>query len=761
VDAGADRALARRIGVALDGLAPADLERLSVEARRRLRSSGAGSRPVRALDPLPVVIDAGTWAHIEAGVVQRVRLLEAVLADVYGPQRTVATGILPPEIAFGSPSLLPEPARPGGRWLTYAATDVGFGADGTPVVLGDRTGHVSGLGTALENRVVTAALHADLFTGSDVRPLTPLLDGLLGALGDLATRTDSAGRVVVLSPPRSDPAHESAAYLARTLGYTLAEGADLTVRRGALFLRAIGGLEPVQVVFRLVADAEADPLEINPSGPAGTPALLAVARKGAVTVVNPLGAGWAGRRVLGPFLPALAEALLDEPLLLDAPPAWWCGGPDRAAVLDHLHQLVLYDVAGVLPVDGRTLSQAGLEALAAEVEARPDAWVARQPVELATVAGVVDGRRVPTTAVTRVFSAITADGPVVGSGGLTRQEGGHGPDAPSKDTWVLAPQASDAGGAAAGPAGSGRSPLALVTARAQVDLAASLPVRAGEALFWLGRMAERAETLVRVARVVAEAPHLAGPARALGTLASAAPDHPGGRDLARAALLDGLLATGLRASVASLAGNAAAVDELLPAELYTAVRDAVETALALDSTAPELDLGGLDALLRSLAAAAGLAQEALVRGPGWRLLDAGRRVERALATVTLLQSLGPEPDAELLDAMLTAAISLIAYRRSYRTEPELTTVHQFLVDNAANPRSIRFQLDCLADDLDLLAVGPRRPARIALMRKAEGLRSLLHDLSALRRGFDELARQIELEYVAQVPLTRMQTGTRS
>ena len=84
---------------------------------------------------------------------------------------------------------------------------------------------------------------------------------------------------MILSTPRVERAsaagHADAAHLARTLGYTLVEGSDLTVRRGDVFLRSLAGLEPVHAVLRLLPDELCDPLDLDPRSGQGTPGLLA------------------------------------------------------------------------------------------------------------------------------------------------------------------------------------------------------------------------------------------------------------------------------------------------------------------------------------------------------------------------------------------------------------------------------------------------------------------------------------------------------
>ena len=256
-----------------------------------------------------------------------------------------------------------------------------------------------------------------------------------------------------------------------------------------------------------------------------------------------------------------------------------------------------------------------------------------------------------------------------------------------------------------------------------------MPSRAGESLYWLGRYAERAEAVVRLVQVVAapgrdleeEPAWVASLVAALDRLTAGVRIDPrplrGARQTAAAALVDEDAAFGLRASRRGLVDSAAAVSDLVSPELLQAVQDSADAADSLEAaTAPDAR-ETLERLLGALAAVAGLAQETMVRGPGWFLLDIGRRFERALALLAVLRStiVAAAPlhlPAELLEAVLAQSASLIAYRRRYRSDPELGAVVGLLLLDAGNPRSLRFQLDALAHDLGHLPEGGRsgRPA---------------------------------------------------
>src|SRR3981081_2926612 len=129
----------------IDALASdgADAVRRGVELARRLIVENGVTYNVYAdpqgrdrpwvLDPLPVLLTAAEWREIELGVAQRARLLDALLADVYGPQQLLADGPVPAELPFGHPNFLwpchgITPA--GGHWLHVHAVDISRSVDG-------------------------------------------------------------------------------------------------------------------------------------------------------------------------------------------------------------------------------------------------------------------------------------------------------------------------------------------------------------------------------------------------------------------------------------------------------------------------------------------------------------------------------------------------------------------------------------------------------------------------------------------------------
>jgi uncharacterized circularly permuted ATP-grasp superfamily protein/uncharacterized alpha-E superfamily protein len=662
------------------------------------------------LDPLPTVIPSREWLVIESGVIERAELLSLILEDIYGPRDLLRRRLLPAELVYGHAGFLRacDGILPGGRagvpQLFAYAVDIGRDGKGEPVVLADRTQAPSGAGYALENRLVISRVLPTLYRDTQVHRLAPFFRSLRAALQDAAPLQAEDPRIVVLSPgPLNETAFEHAA-LASTLGYPLVQGRDLTVRGERVWMRSVGQYEPVDVILRRVDGAYCDPLELRPESQLGVPGLLEMARAGNVSIVNPLGASVLENPALMAFLPQLGEHLLGRAPRLPSVPTWWCGDPEsRRYVLERLEQLVLRPTSrehGVSALLGWELTSGQRRWLRSRIESHPRDWVGQEQLSLASVPVLTPEGLESRRSVLRAFAIARRDSYVVMPGGLTRAQGDAGvgrisnqAGAITKDTWVLAsePEALGAFWLQSGPAVQGIDPMA------------SIPSHAAENLWWLGRYAERAEAQTRLMRAVIDRTNEFG----------------GGPNPAGAATLEALH-EGLRL----IRGNQLTLAQPVRAMLDNAysVRDQLsrDTWLVigpLERILPQLDIpldqpeaygqGALQQVVQSLLAMGGLGVESMVRDLGWRFMDAGRRIERsiqllALLQATLEQARGTAADSLILESVLSAAESIITYRFRYRSHAQLETVLDLLLLDSGNPRSLAYQLSLLTADLDAL-----------------------------------------------------------
>jgi uncharacterized circularly permuted ATP-grasp superfamily protein/uncharacterized alpha-E superfamily protein len=773
--AGAPREHWRQLAGAFAALGHDELLRRQQEATRLLDQDGViynadldSSHPGRRwlLDPVPTVLSSLEWQQIETGVTERAELLNLILDDLYGPRELLRRRLIPPEVVFGHDGFLracDQIRLPGAQQLFSYAADIGRDRHGRWAVISDRTQAPSGSGYALENRTIISRILPSLFRDSQVHRLAPFFRALRASLQEVAPPAADDPRIVVLTPgPFSETAYEHAV-LASSLGFPLVEGQDLTVRGHRVWMRSVGQLEPVDVILRRVDGWFCDPLELKPDSQLGVPGLLEAARMGGVSIVNPLGSSVLENPALMAFLPRLAEHLLGSSLRLDSVRTWWCGDDESLAyVLAHFDELVLRPTMrrpGVTSTPASELGDAERERLRRAVERRPLDWVAQEPLAMASAPTLTASGLESRRSVLRAFAIARRDSFVVMPGGLTRVA----PDAVAtrisnqagaitKDTWVLAsePEALTGFWLQSGPAVTGIDPMA------------SMPSRAAESLWWLGRYAERAEALTRLLRTIFDRHNeflgSANPAgvTALRALLAAATTvsatepgfvGPGAADRLLAPgpeLFDLVVDDGRDGTVAhavrALLNNAYAVRDQLSRDTWL-VMGPLERAFGA-SREPAVDpqahaQAALQEVMRSLLALGGLGVESMVRDVGWRFMDAGRRLERALQLLALLRATvaevrGRAADSLVFESVLSATESIITYRFRYRSHAQLETLLDLMLLDAGNPRSLAYQLERLTEDLDVLPLDSHPRLRTEQQLVLEAFTALrLADITAL------------------------------
>ena len=744
-----------------------------LSAERHIRDAGISYRVYGdgrehpwPLGSLPLVIDAADWAELSAGIVQRAGLMERIVADLYGPGRLVAEGFLPAGVVAGHPEFLRPVhgiAPPGGRWLPIYAADVGRGPDGRWQVLADRTQAPSGLGYALENRMVLARAFPDLFSDLHVERLPGFFQAFRAGVAAACERSDP--RICLLtSGPYSSTYVEQAA-LARYLGFLLVEGDDLAVRDGLLHVRTIAGLKRTDAVWRRIDADYLDPMELRSDSRLGVPGILEVLRRGGTVVGNMPGSGVLESAALGPYLPGIARALTGEELRLTGPRTWWCGDADGLAhAMAHLDRLTLRPAATPVRgperdamLAGPALDAARARAVAALRE-RPFDWVAQEPAPLSTMPAWQDGRLVARPFVMRVFAAATPEGWRVLPSAFCRVAEHEGADPSemragirSADVWVLSDTPVD-------------TPTLVHTSAPRIRrIAGHLPSRAADNLFWFGRYLERTEAVIRLVQA-----HLGVLSEAVAADASGGEGAPTARairallkewgsvsavDLAPAALaqegLSGKTAYGSGlAQVMEARRIAASLRERLPAESWRALADLRDTLVYSEAWAPtEAQLfGKAERALGHLAALSGLIHENMGHGAAWRFADMGRRVERAINTCAFAERFcGEGASAEDLGVMLSLADSQIAYGARYLTGVSRDAVCDMAVLDPGNPRSVAFQLQAITAHLDALPAlaadglpEPHRRRALALAGTLQTAEAAETDGAALERFATEL-----------------------
>jgi len=736
-----------------------DLAQTRSRIRRRVQddgvtynvyAEGAAAANAWPLEPLPFLIDAAAWRQIERGVTQRARLLDAVLADVYGSRSLLDEGLLPAALVLAHPQYLRSlhgciPA--GGVHLHVAAFDLARGPDGQWRVVSQRTQAPSGLGYLLQNRLIISQQFPAAFRDLHVQRVAAGFLGLLQGVQRLSPEGDNA-RVVLLTPGPLNETYFEHAFLARYLGITLVEGGDLTVRGERLFLKTLHGLEPVHVLLRRVDDEYLDPLELRGDSALGVPGLLGVIRAGQVVVANAPGAGFLESPGLAAFWPAVARRLLGEELLLPSTTSWWCG--EDSVWEAQRERLADFVVAPTFPTSDTTvgfaphgiseLSPAARARLLAEIDARPAAYTLQARVRPSEIPVWNDGVLEPRAALVRVFAMTDGRGGWrVMPGALTRvatrrdaaQDAWlsmqHG--SVSVDTWVMTEGQVDA-------------TTLLPKPLSAADLARTrrtVTSRAAENLYWLGRYTERADNSVRLARITLESLNNANPVLldALGQLALRNGLTVGGvpspvlsvRVFERA--LVHTMADGAAMSVAfnlrALRQCAQALRERLSVEHWKLI-DAVGRHFEEQMRAILSPRGAASAATESvsdvmmvlqraathLAAITGAQADRMTRDDGWRLLSVGRETERLdflTQSLMLGMQLGLPTRDDGFALLLNLFDSTITYRAQFQARRELPPLLHLLVLDLDNPRSLANVVGTLRERVTRLARHERKWVR--------------------------------------------------
>ncbi len=727
----------------IEGLGPRGFPAAIARGEQYLREAGVffrtfGTTPDTARDwpfsAVPIVLPQRDWAGIAAGLIERADLLEAVIADLYGPARLVSDGLLPAALVAENPEWLRPMvgvAPRGGHYLHFVAFEIGRGPDGRWWVLGDRTQSPSGAGFALENRVAATRVFAEIYGQANVRRLAGFFrafrDALNGLQGEAAAR--SGARAGILSAgPMTDTYYEQA-YIARYLGLPLLEGGDLSVEDGAVMIRTVSGPVPVEVLWRRMDAHWADPLELDEASRIGTPGLMSALRAGGVTLVNALGAGVVEAQAMLAFLPGIAQALNGRPLRLPNIATWWCGQtPERDHVRAHARSMSISPALSPrLPFE---TDDTGLAERLRGSDADLDAWivqsgaalVGQEVVRLSTTPAWQDGMLAARPMSIRVFLARTPQGWQVMPGGFARI--GRSADTTAlslrqgsavADVWIVADR----------PVGDETMLPAAPVTRARAGTG-ELPSRAADNLFWLGRYVERTEGLLRLSRAlnarIADGGDAALRAKLADLLVSfgAAPSEP----------LPQAIPAALQAGV----GAASRIRDRFSVDGWTALTDLEKSVsrMAAKVTAGTDAALGAGILLRKVAGFSGLVQDNMYRATGWRFLVLGRALERAATMAALLARLtDPAAPTGALDAALEIGDSTMIHRQRFAVMASRESVVDLLAFDPDNPRAIRFQLDAMAAQVARLPQPHQAQAPFAEALAATSARLQAHSPASL------------------------------
>lgn len=728
----------------LEATQSAEIESRLAGAQQHIRDEGItytiyadpqGKDRPWALDELPLVLPGDEWETLSFGLAQRARLLNRVLADLYGPQTLLHEGIIPPEVVYGAGGWLPAAfgtQAPADIFLHSYAADLLRAPDGQWWVVADRTQAPSGAGYALENRMIMTRAFPELLSQMPVSPLTGFFAALRESLALHAPcGEEESPRVVVLTPGPLNETYFEHSLLARYLGFPLVEGGDLAVRDGCVWLKTISGLQRVHAILRRQDDVYCDPLELRSDSALGIAGLTDCARRGSVLMANALGSGVVESVALQGFLPAACRFLLGEELALPTVATWWCG---EAAAMDYvranLDDLVIKSVHGISdfpPIFGQDLDTRAREDLLDRIVASPDKFVAQEWVRLSQApvlnrrsgALQLDARSVGL----RAYAVAVGQGYDVMPGGLTRveshrdarvvsmQRGGA-----SKDTWILQSKENEEiqfhkdGPALMAPV-----------------IHTGVPSRVAENLFWMGRYTERAEGVARLLRLaLTERLHHA---RRHGLVALhqlvwryGIVSLPNGCKDSACIPVESLIACatsplhqqGLAQTLQELGRVGFSLRDRLSHDHWRAMNRLVNDQALSDHVTLGPTLVWLDRAVAGLAALSGFSLDAMNRDAGWRFLSLGRRLERLQLLATALDVAvshlqqgcddgGRQNEtSQPLEWLLDLTDSSGSFRSQTTGLASWRAMRSIVLLDATNPRSLRFQVEGVQQALQRL-----------------------------------------------------------
>ncbi len=729
------------------------------------RMTGDEDERTWPLTPMPLILGAAEWSEIERGLIQRATLLEMLAADIYGPQQLIRDGHVPAAVVTGSNYFAREvtgtPPK-GNHYLHVYAVDLARGPKGQWRVLNDRVRLATGIGYALENRLAISRSTGGLLSGINTRRLAGFFGQLREGIAKDSPR--DRPRIALMTPGRFNQSYPEQAHLARYLGFPLVEGRDLTVDDNRLYVRTIAGPKRIDAVWRWIDTNALDPLTFDSHSALGVPDLFEAWASGGVEIANCPGVEVLESAAFAAFFPRLFRTLLGEDPILPNVATWWCGQPSEARIVaDRLRELVIVPAFGQ-PVDalrsgataGADLSAAERGALLEAMHRRPMDFCGQEIVRLSTTPAMIGDEMVPRPFTLRAFVARGANGDwqvmpggfarLSSSGALLNSLMGEGDL--SADVCVVDDVAQQS-----------FEKTALGEAPAVRRGGGILASQAADNLFWFGRYCERAEMTVRVVR---------------GILGSAIDvDAATGRSSEVRQGLVSLLKRWGAISVETVklpteqVCGSALTEAKLSGGVATLIHNSQTVGLSLrDRLAPDFwriasrpvpvtAPGGALPLLKAarqlierFSALSGLIAEDMIRGPAWRFLDLGRRIERALSICQVTSQLCAANDqTDALNVLLDLCDCQITYRSRYLTGPVRDAVCDLVLLDPDNPRSLIFQLQTIVTHIDALPpLGEDNLPERSLL-DARAILALLQNLTVDAVGDDEL-KTIETRLLA-------------
>lgn len=680
-----------------------------------------------SLDPIPWIIGDAKWQILQNGISQRIRLYGEILKDAYGVQRMLSERILPAEILLGHNGFVRSlhDLTPGDSviGLGMSAFDVARDNSGRPYVVNDRFDCPFGLGLALENRTVVNQVLPRLFRRCGVKRIGKFFADWFDFLRRSAPEGVTDPLVVILDSSGEEEDSEIG-FLANYCGVHRVHPSDLTARGGRVWIKALRGLVPVDVIWKTDPGKTIDSLEAEIRGHVGVAGLFEAMRVGGVSLASHPGTEILQSPGFYPFLPQLCREFLGEELEIPPVASWWCGQPKALShVLVNLSSMVIKSVGhhrDFRTIYGSALSEAEKEDLRARIQSNPGGFVGQEELQISSIPTSRGEKLTPRGAVLRMFGFLDSDrGPKIMPGGLARVSTKEGvvistrSEGESKDVWVRTSNEPEP------------FSISSVLDRSLPAAPDIVPSRTGENLYWTGRYAERANVAAKFAARIID-----GRNRGYSHDVSFEQRH---EDLLLSSLFRVFDCEASYKDVKSAdarldlvlkdrnchAGISFNLDRMRYATQVTKESWSPASILAIESclsgwqtaTLRARSHSGfradLDDLQLHLSAFLGLNLDSMTRDEGWALLDAGRRIERGVTICSVLSFLLECEEEGDMSSLLNESIlyildSVRTYQRRYHALPETCRSMELLIGERNYPRSLLQILNRLHEDLEML-----------------------------------------------------------
>jgi len=697
-------------------------------------------------DPIPRIISPEEWTTISRGIVQRVLIWNALLRDLYDTEEVLKNGILPFELVYDDPRYQ-RPAVgvrvPKDTYVHVAAFDLTRDQAGNWVVVDDDVSLAAGAGFALHTRNVLSHVAPALLGTARMHPTRSYPAALLEHLQQSAANTATEPRVVLLCSSQYDHLTIEQSFLARQMGVPLVRCGDLIVLNTKVYLKTIGGLEPIDVIYRRFSDQSIDPLGLSQHSQEGVPGLMSCVRKGTVTVANAIGTGLSDNLAIAAYIPKLARFYTGEPLRLPSVARLLCFDPDQCdEVLSNLDQYRIRPVHESdrshpqLPPKG----ERALHHLDHEIRLNPTAFVAES---------ILPGSSLPCRnpdpsllpSALRVF-AFGGPNPTVVPLALTtffpttRSHSSQlGKGAGLKDTWILKGTEET----------EEQRPIRVTSSQRRIRLGS----RTADSFFWIGRYAERAETTTRILRIL-QMSELEDPAHhdtqhwnALWESLARATGHPthffkrsplpSRQNISYYLMLDRKNRSSVFSCIERSRENALSIRESVPPEVWAIINKTFRLLGSTDASQPSLAepyaISELQQdLIEKLDSLTGAALKHMLRDGGWHFWNLGIYIERAITTVLVTrQCFGTSPESRRknsnLEPLLQMLSCLYAHRSLFQTRPSAETAVSLVLQDQHLPHSLLYCLQSIHQALITAFGDPSREHQLTPAEQCQRLQA--------------------------------------